>query len=238
MSERDRVDAGVPPGGASAAAAVDVVADRRVRRRFSWGVAHRASAVRVRFDVDVFVRLDAVAHWAERNPRHPTHAPPDFSPWLAELGPEVRAIADAIETTARAAVTDRSPIGLCTAAAIVFVQRLPYEADLDGMGVDEHWRFPVETIHDGRGDCEDATILLLALLHVLRVPAVPIWHPGHVAVGLLAGAARPDAISVDGQRIRYVETTTVSPIGWIPEAYDPAQLRICRPVVGRPHTTS
>lgn len=202
-------------------------------RRYQWGVASQTSGARVRFDVDVPVRLHAVAHWAARNPTHPTHAPPDFSPWLVDPGPEVQQVAAAIADTAAHHAGDRPSIGLRTAAAVVFVQRLPYETDAEGMGLDEHWRFPVETIHDGRGDCEDTTILLLALLDVLGVPAVPIWHPGHVAVGMLAEDGHPDAIGVDDRHVRYVETTTVAPIGWIPEVYDPRQMRVCPPVVGR-----
>jgi hypothetical protein len=54
---------------------------------------------------------------------------------------------------------------------------------------DEYGRFPVETIHDQTGDCEDTSMLCAALLARCRIPCALIWlstgpDEGHMAVGL------------------------------------------------------
>jgi len=47
---------------------------------------------------------------------------------------------------------------------IAFVQSLPYTVDSVTSPFDEYPRYPVETLVDGGGDCEDTSILLASLL--------------------------------------------------------------------------
>jgi hypothetical protein len=44
-----------------------------------------------------------------------------------------------------------------------YVQAIPYMYDSDLNGRDEYWKFPLETITDGAGDCEDTSILFCAI---------------------------------------------------------------------------
>ncbi len=41
---------------------------------------------------------------------------------------------------------------------------LDYKEDKASKGSEEFWKYPIETLHDGGGDCEDTAILLAALL--------------------------------------------------------------------------
>lgn len=47
-----------------------------------------------------------------------------------------------------------------------FVQTaVDYKTDQQSKGVSEYWRYPLETLYDKEGDCEDGAILLAALLY-------------------------------------------------------------------------
>jgi hypothetical protein len=65
-----------------------------------------------------------------------------------------------------------------------FVQSLPYTSDSVTTGFDEYPRFPLETLVDDGGDCEDSSILLASLTLILGFKTVYINPPGHYAVGI------------------------------------------------------
>ncbi|MBN1166975.1 MAG: tetratricopeptide repeat protein, partial [Methanospirillaceae archaeon] len=75
-------------------------------------------------------------------------------------------------------------------------------------------RFPVETLAESAGDCDDKSILLAALLLYHGCDTAIIEFPGHVAVGVTrAGPVR--------QKSRYIliETTTDLPYGTVREEW-------------------
>ena len=59
-----------------------------------------------------------------------------------------------------------------------FVQYIEYETDLDTMGADEYWKFPLETLYDQGGDCEDTSILFAAMAHVFKEKYGMTYHCG------------------------------------------------------------
>ena len=48
---------------------------------------------------------------------------------------------------------------------LVFTQNIDYQEDIEYTGYDEYWKFPLETLYDHGGDCEDTSLLFLALAH-------------------------------------------------------------------------
>lgn len=106
--------------------------------------------------------------------------------------------------------------------AASFVQSLRYmEED------EEYPRYPVETLVDGGGDCEDTSILAAALLQamgydvvLLNFSATTPDGAGHMAVGVSLPPV-PGGYSYDfeGKDYYYLETTTVSEVGDIPSEY-------------------
>ena len=76
----------------------------------------------------------------------------------------------------------------------IFVQSLPYKDDLNSTGQAEYPRYPLETIVDNGGDCEDKAILASALLHEMGYDVVLLKFPDHMAVGvdLPEGVSLPD----------------------------------------------
>lgn len=105
--------------------------------------------------------------------------------------------------------------------AITFVQSLPYTADSVTTPYDEYPRYPVETLVDNGGDCEDTSILMASLLNSMGYGVVLIIPPGHAAVGLLGGEGISGTYwEYDGGKYFYIETTDIGwEIGELPEEY-------------------
>jgi hypothetical protein len=96
---------------------------------------------------------------------------------------------------------------------IAFVQSLEYISD-EG----EYPKYPVETLVDLGGDCEDTSILLATLLLKLRYEVMLVLLPGHMAVAVewsewLPLEASRSRTEIEGSYFYLVETTMVSPVG-------------------------
>jgi hypothetical protein len=102
--------------------------------------------------------------------------------------------------------------------AIAFVQSLPYSADSVTTPFDEYPRYPIETLVDMGGDCEDTSILLASLLDrmghgvVFLIFAGTETAEGHAAIGVAGIAGSLGTYwEYAGSRYYYLETTGT---GW------------------------
>ncbi|MDD4424246.1 MAG: PEGA domain-containing protein [Methanocorpusculum parvum] len=104
---------------------------------------------------------------------------------------------------------------------VAFVQSLPYTSDSVTTGADEYPRYPVETLVDGGGDCEDSAILTSALLHEMGYGVVLLGYSTHMAVGVKGGETLTGTYyTYQGSRYFYLETTASGwDIGEIPDNY-------------------
>lgn len=111
---------------------------------------------------------------------------------------------------------------------IFFVQSLNYVDDKVGTGYDEYPKFPLETLADEGGDCEDSAILLASLLRELGYGTVLIQFTDHMAVGVKGEESiQGGYYEVDGIRYYYVETTSTGwEIGDIPDLMKGQSARI------------
>ncbi len=105
---------------------------------------------------------------------------------------------------------------------IAFVQSLPYTSDSATTGYDEYPRYPIETLVDDGGDCEDTSILAAALLNEMGYGVVLISPPDHMAVGIKGGDNVYGTYwTYEGSKYYYVETTGEGyDIGQIPPKYE------------------
>ncbi|MFC2048458.1 hypothetical protein ACFLSK_03395 [Chloroflexota bacterium] len=103
-----------------------------------------------------------------------------------------------------------------------FVQSLPYTLDSVSTPYDEYPRYPLETLADEGGDCEDTSILLAALLDKMGYGVVLLDFPSHVAVGLKGGEGVYGTYwNYGGDKYHYIETTgTGWGIGQLPEEHE------------------
>ena len=103
---------------------------------------------------------------------------------------------------------------------IRFVQSISYKKDIS-MGYDEYPKYPIETLYEGDGDCEDSSILLASILESLGYDVLLVYYPGHVAIAVKDnGSFEGTYYSYKGKKYYYVETTSMGwKIGEIPDEY-------------------
>ena len=103
---------------------------------------------------------------------------------------------------------------------LAFVQCLPYTSDSVTTGHDNYPRFPIETLVDGGGDCEDTSILFVTIMRILDYGAILIAPPNHLAVGVLGSNIRGTYYKYNGEKYYYCETTGNDwKIGDVPDAH-------------------
>ena len=91
-----------------------------------------------------------------------------------------------------------------------FVQSLPYTVDSVDTRWDEYPRYPIETLFDRGGDCEDTSILVAALLDEMGydVCLLILENEEHCAIGIAGGEGIYGSYyRVDDTKYFYVETT-------------------------------
>ena len=92
----------------------------------------------------------------------------------------------------------------------------------------EYPRYPVETLVDEKGDCEDFSILAASILHCMGYQTALMYVPGHAALGL-AGTAGIDGVlkEHDGIRFYYCEMTGEGwKIGQLPDQHNETELTV------------
>ncbi len=119
--------------------------------------------------------------------------------------------------------------------AISFVQSLKYTSDNVTTPYDEYPRYPIETLVDRGGDCEDTSILTAAILNAMGYDVVLIQLPVHMAVGILGGEDVQGTYFKDGdKKYFYLETTGEGwEIGEVPPQYsgiDTATIHHLKPI--------
>ena len=106
---------------------------------------------------------------------------------------------------------------------LAFVQSLPYTSDSVTTGRDEYPRFPIETLVDDGGDCEDTSILFATLTLILGYDTLYINPPNHYAVGILGNDLRGTSWTYpegSNKTYYYCETTGDNfKIGQLPDAF-------------------
>lgn len=106
--------------------------------------------------------------------------------------------------------------------AAAFVQSLPYTVDSVTTPYDEYPRYPLETLVDNGGDCEDTSILLASIIDKMSYGVVLIILPNHIGVGVKGGENIYGTYwEYKGNKYYYIETTGENwRIGKLPDEYE------------------
>ena len=62
---------------------------------------------------------------------------------------------------------------------LAFTQYIEYVSDETSMGQAEYWKYPLETLYDNNGDCEDTSILFAAIGKAMGFDTAVMLFPGH-----------------------------------------------------------
>ena len=99
----------------------------------------------------------------------------------------------------------------------------------------EHWKYPVETLFEGRGDCEDTSILYCALMKAMGYDVALLIYSGaqykdngHAAASVALDYVKDGTYyEKDGLRFYYCETTSDKMVvGEIWDDYDRGQVLV------------
>jgi len=107
--------------------------------------------------------------------------------------------------------------------AVGFVQKLPYTEKIVTRDWDEHPKYPLETLFDRGGDCEDTSILTAALLDKMGHDVCLVFpvDEEHCSVGVALDGDFGYFYNFDGKKYFNLETTGgVWRLGQIPASYD------------------
>lgn len=113
---------------------------------------------------------------------------------------------------------------------LAFVQSLPYTSDSVTTGHDEYHRFPIETLVDDGGDCEDTSALFGTLVLDLGYGVAYIKYPNHMAVSVKGGELSGYYFTFNNNKYYYCETTGDGwQIGDLPNEFVNATARLYVP---------
>ena len=118
---------------------------------------------------------------------------------------------------------------------VSFVLNFVQQAIIYAREKTEYPKYPVETLADGTGDCEDFSILGAALLKCMGYEVALMYVPGHAALGV-AGAAGLEGRYVErgGLHYYYCEMSSEGwKLGEVPEKYRTETIAVS-PVPGPP----
>ena len=116
-----------------------------------------------------------------------------------------------------------------------FVQTIPYVTDEDSVGEREYWKYPLETLWDGGGDCEDSSILYDTLMLMAGYDVAFVLFQDH-AMSAVSVDVDGHSLTRDGIVYVFCETTTVSEIGLTSKGHTEDDVYYWCPVVVGPGT--
>lgn len=90
---------------------------------------------------------------------------------------------------------------------VAFVQSISYVEDSVSTGQSDYWKYPIETLSDGNGDCEDTAILTAALLKEMNYDVAVVLLPEHAAVAVACDNCNGYYYPLNGRKYYYLETT-------------------------------
>ena len=184
---------------------------------FDYDLGEETPVKKAQF-LELNLDLDAYNAHQAKNPSRQRHPGPGDLAELVGRGvtPEVELTAARIRQTT---TEDRLCSFLEVLNAISFVQSpnsIPYKTDKETTGIDEYWRYPLETLADQAGDCECKTILAAAIFRVLGTQALFLLYPpkenqpGHIALAIQGGDSFPPGLQFfpyQGKKYFYCELT-------------------------------
>jgi Transglutaminase-like domain len=115
-----------------------------------------------------------------------------------------------------------------------FVQSIEYKKDDPDNETYEYPRYPLETLKEKRGDCEDKAILTAALLESLGYNVSLIRLPQHMAVGVYVNETISGYSHYIDQYYFLESTTLFMPLGKIPIEYQGLSNITVYPISSRP----
>lgn len=202
-----------------------------VIKDYSWQY-ERYGNVKIAQRCKLAISLERYERFREKNPSRERTPPFDFAEFVTSgITAEVIDMAKYfIEQTKHHHWSPFDEIS----NVLCFVQHFPYSHDKDTVGIEDYWRYPIETLHDETGDCECKSILAGALLRALGYHVLMLLitneKGAHVAIAVSGTEGMPahyDFFMYEGKRFFYCETTVKGwHVGAVPAEYRTEEVEI------------
>lgn len=190
-----------------------IIADGTVERTYGWSYDGITYSLALKMPMSDYYAAAGVDRGTTTLTKYPQYIDAD-----ADV---VRLLASSLSDTAtKCNITD------VPAFLLAFVQNIPYKTDYESTGYVEYPKYPIETLVDYNGDCEDVVGLYVSLLRALDYRAVMIFIPtgsnsGHMAAGVAGNYVGGEITDKDSTVYHYAECTNPGwVIGELPNAND------------------
>lgn len=108
---------------------------------------------------------------------------------------------------------------------VSFTQYIKYDDEEASKGY-ELWRYPLETLYDGKGDCEDKSILAAAILDAVGIKAGIFLIPGHAMVAVTEEISSHPGLHIYNHYMPGETTNSKFWIGAVPKGYENAYFHL------------
>ncbi len=189
--------------------------DGEVRKRYAWHFPERASGRRQlpACDFSVEVLLSS-ARYTDCRQRPRELDVREWHLYVTEAAPELEVLAGRVLALGRE--KGFRSYDQATNVLAFTQQCIKYAADVDQSGAAvEYPKYPLESLMEEKGDCEDHAILMAALLKRMGFDVAILICPGHAAVGVAGANGLPGSYVTDpATHVRYFYGETTSD-GWL-----------------------
>lgn len=218
LTTAEQVEVDVLPGRQVVNPSVTVhdIDDDTVQKIFKWTFSPKGTATSVNQEIKLSISRKRYEVYHTRNRENGA-----YNVYSEEEMPEIRELTQAFYKLH----SDHNWSTYNQAFNILtFVQScFPYSFDEDSLKVVDWPRYPIETLMDGTGDCEDVAILCGAVLARLGFSSVLFLYPHHLAFGVQAADNLKGDYVLDestGKKYYYGEATAKGwRLGEIPSSY-------------------
>ena len=184
--------------------------DQKINRIYKWSFNNLQWKIELSIAVDTYERY--VYANIDRSPQNQPFPEEAMAAFVTSNEKEIIDLADELKTLANS----RRFNTYTTANFILrFVQvNVEYTLDNESQGCVEYWKFPVETLVDKNGDCEDSAILYASIMDALGYDVVLLFYKleeknsGHLAIGIQLDGEHGSYVEDDDKKYYYCETTT------------------------------
>jgi predicted transglutaminase-like cysteine proteinase len=200
---------------------------------YSWNFGGRLWETSLEIPVDTYMRY--LNYNVSRTPQNQSQSNKKMAAFVTSNENVLMDLKNKLKSLADSKNYDQ----LMTANFVLkFVQyNVEYVLDNVSKGCLEYWRFPVETLVEKKGDCEDASVLYATILDAFGYDAVLLFYTwdtgseriGHLSVGVQLDGDYGEYVEYNGEKYFYCETTNVRySIGKIPSEVEGKPIRIVK----------
>jgi len=101
-----------------------------------------------------------------------------------------------------------------------FIKNMHYVRDAN-TGYDEYPKYPVQTLVEETGDCEDTSYLTASIIRAMGYGVVLLVLPEHMAIGVWCDECEGAYVEFEGKKYSYLETTGEGwELGVVPEQFE------------------